>query len=387
MSSLWNVSVINKGKDWVDLAVSLDHPDAGAFPEDPTFALCLLTQEAYGFDSKYNYIPTSALGEQIPHDRSYQPHDLEERVKEFIVKTTIYETQNCPFDEYEAHRRTDEEVVALGFTKDSQEWENAWQDKWRDFWSNPNNLPSAKYRIWVTDPKWIAHLTVGQSFDSAAYSEHGPWINDNRSVLIEVPADAVARKAVAGFNSSEVPPRSTEMNAELIRSMAQGNTPFTNAEIQEALNAHFEFLNSGGAGGRFERLHVAGLPLNIYLSNGSKGKHLEWRHKLVAKGSSITNADLSFADLSGCICEGVNFSGSKFNGALLTDSFFSAANFEGAIMQGADFTGCDLTNASFKNADLRNADFEIANCEGADFTGAKLEGARFPGANLNNIKR
>lgn len=387
MSSLWNVSVIDKGNDWVDLSVQLSHPDAGPFPEDPVFALCLLTQEAYGFDNNYNYIPKSPLAEQIPHDRSYQPHDLAARVNEFVKRTVVFETRNCPFDEYEAHRKMDEQVLALGIAKDSEGWEDAWQDKWRDFWANPDNLPNAKYRVWVTDPKWLVHLTVGQAFDSAAYSENGPWINDNRSVEIEVPGDAQARRAIPGFNQSEVPPRDTQMNTELIRSLALNSKPFSNAEIQDALNAHATFLNSGGAGGRFERLQVAGLPLNVYLSKGNAGAHLEWRHKQLARGSTVTNADFSFADLSGCMCEQVNFTASKFNGAMLTDGFFSGAIFENAVMQGADFTGSDLTNASFKNADLRNADFEIANCEGADFTGAKLEGARFPGANLKNIKR
>lgn len=387
MSSLWSVSVINKGKDWIDLKVVLDHPDAGSFAEDPVFALCLLTQEAYGFDDKYNYVANSPLAEQIPHDKSYQPYDVAPRVAEFIRKVVVYETRNCPFDEFEAHRKTDEQVLAMGINKDDEAWENVWQDKWRAYWGNPDSLPNGFYRIWVTGPEWIQHLSIGQTFDSAAYSEDGPWINYNRVVSIEEPADAQARAAVPGFQGSEVLPRKTEMNAGLIRTMAMASVPFTNTEIQQALLAHKQFLDSGGAGGRFERLQVAGLPLNVYISNGSVGKHLEWRHKQVPRGSSITNADFSYADLSGCMCENVTFAGSVFKGALLTDSFFAGASFEGASMVDTDFTGCDLTNVSFKNADLRNADFEIANCTGADFTGANLAGASFKGTNLDGVIR
>lgn len=59
MNTMWDVSVINKGTNWIDLEVALGYPDAGSFPEDPVFALLLLTDKAYGLDDNYKYIPIS----------------------------------------------------------------------------------------------------------------------------------------------------------------------------------------------------------------------------------------------------------------------------------------------------------------------------------------
>ncbi len=41
--------MIRKGSKWIDLEVMMCHPDAGDLPEDPAFALLLLTSEAYCF--------------------------------------------------------------------------------------------------------------------------------------------------------------------------------------------------------------------------------------------------------------------------------------------------------------------------------------------------
>ena len=54
MSDLWDIDILNRGKDWVDLKVTLHHPDAGPFPESPGFALQLLLIPAFGWDSSGN---------------------------------------------------------------------------------------------------------------------------------------------------------------------------------------------------------------------------------------------------------------------------------------------------------------------------------------------
>ncbi len=387
MSSMWNVSVINKGEKWIDLEVVLAHPDAGSFAEDPVFALELLTSEAYGFDDNYNRVATSPLSESINFDDSYLPSSLSPRVDEFIEKVVIYEAHNIPFDESDAHAKVDEQVLALGVDRDDDEWDGHWDDFWRDFWHSKENLPWARYRIWVTDEKWIEHMELGQEFDTASYSEYGPWIDEDRMISLEDEGDSAARKGVEGFHQSEIPPGNNMMDTELIRSMAENSDAISKEEIDEKLAEHAKFLASGGANGSFMRLEVAGIPLNIYQGAGSEGSQLEIRMKKFEPGTSLAGKDLSYADLSGALCEHVDFSGANLDGAILTDGFFANASFEGASMRNIDFSGADFTNASFKNANLQDGDFEIVNCSNADFTGANIKGATFKGANLTGIKR
>ncbi|MFT5646267.1 MAG: hypothetical protein ACI976_000945 [Aureispira sp.] len=196
------------------------------------------------------------------------------------------------------------------------------------------------------------------------------------------------RKYIEGFNQSEIPPRDSDMDAILIKSMALGSTPFTKDAIKKMLEEHANFINSGGGGGRFQRLHLSGIPMNIYIGGKEgKGKQLEVRMKHFSSEVSLENAALTYSDFAGVIAEEVDFQGAKLDHSLLTDAFLAGANFDNSSAVGADFTGADLTGASFVNADLRNADFEISNCTGVDFSGANLDGALFKGTTLNGVRR
>lgn len=196
------------------------------------------------------------------------------------------------------------------------------------------------------------------------------------------------RKYIEGFKHSEAPPRDSDMDATLIRSMAAGASPFTKEEVEEMLEEHDKFIHSGGSGGRFERLQLSGIPMNIYMGGkGKEGKQFEVRMKHFSAEVSLENTALTYSDFAGAIAEEVNFQGAKLDHSLLTDAFLAGANFDNSSAVGADFTGADLTGASFVNADLRNADFEICNCTGVDFTGANIEGASFKGTSLNGIRR
>lgn len=186
MSSMWDVSVIGKGKKWIDMEVLLAHPDAGNFPEDPAFALALLTSEAYSFDKDYNRVATSRLSQEIPFDDSYLPSSLGPIADKFIEKVLIYQACNVPFIEDEAHEKVGQKVKDnLGIDEDHEDWDDEWEEEWRNFWDNAENLPLAKYRIWVTDEQWIEHLNVGKHFDTASFSENGPWIKENRLIVPE----------------------------------------------------------------------------------------------------------------------------------------------------------------------------------------------------------
>ena len=158
-------------------------------------------------------------------------------------------------------------------------------------------------------------------------------------------------------------------------------------ELRKKIAAHALFLNSGGLNGKFERLEVSGMPMNVYMGNGKEGAHLAIPMKDIRQSKILKGALLSKSDLAGCKAEGTDFSKAILQGAMLTDGFFAGANFENADLSYADFTGSDLKNANFKNANLTGTDFEICDCSDADFRGAVLVGSSFKGTKLNGALR
>ncbi len=195
------------------------------------------------------------------------------------------------------------------------------------------------------------------------------------------------RKAILGFKDSEIPPRSSNMDLDLIRSMAEASDELLQEIIRSMIIEHKDFITTGGDTGQFEGLEAAGMPMNIFMGSASRGTQFDANMKKIGKLSDLSEANLTLSNFSGSLCEEVNFSKTILNKAMFTDAFFKDSNFEGSTCHGTDFTNSDLRYANFRNADLTNADFEIANCEFADFTGAKLDGASFKGTNLENIKR
>ena len=152
MSTMLSIKVINKGLSWIDLEVKMAHPNAPNFTEQKAFVLMILAEQAYDFDNSYNYVPNCPLGMAIPSDEVSELDYFESIADEYIEKVIIYETLNFPRGGAEA--------------------------------------PVAKYRIWVTDTKWIAHLQPDIYYESAAYGEK-PWINENISINLPTPKDAI----------------------------------------------------------------------------------------------------------------------------------------------------------------------------------------------------
>lgn len=388
MSDMWSVEVVNRGERWVDLCVRQRHPDAGAMPEDKQFALSLLLNEAYGYDDKWQRRATSPLGEQFPIDRYWDAEVVAQRQDEFIESVRIYRQVNAPFNEKAAHAAVDRKVLEKGIERDGDDWEDEWTSEWNAWWAADDGPPIATYRIVVTDPRWLAHLTLGQSFDSAAYCLSGERLGENRDEAPPLPADARARPGLSDFPMAQVPRGERSMNPELIAGLAASSEPLAGAGLAAAVAAHREFLASGGRGGAWQLLSVSGMPLCIYTgARGASGEQLVLRHKTIAAGSELGGQELAHADLSGSVCRGVRFAGATISDCAAIDAFFDDADFSQAVLRGTDFSGSSLQRCSFRGADLRGADFEHTDCTGADFTGAKLEGARFPGAILEGVRR
>ncbi len=385
MSEMYDVTVVNRGSTWVDLEVRQVHPDAGRVSESRGFALQLILVEAYRFDDQYHRVPNGPLGEAVEFDTSYDAEAVEEFADTYVKSSHAYHAVNVPFVEEAAHAAVDERVLARGIGKGSEGWEDAWQDEWREWWQRPDGPPYVTLRVEVTDPRWIAHLQPGRTFDTAAWAPEGPYVDGNRDEQPGFPADALVPAERIDFALSHVPRGERSMDPNLVQSLAFAGEALQGAALEEAARAHAEFLESGGRGGDWQLLSVSGMPLCIYTgAKGEEGAQLVLRPKRVAEGASLAGRDLAHADLSGSLCRGVVFAGAKLDRSVAIDALFDGADFGGASLRSIDFSGSSLRGCRF---DLRGADFEHTDCTGADFTGARLEGARFPGSILEGIRR
>jgi hypothetical protein len=197
--------------------------------------------------------------------------------------------------------------------------------------------------------------------------------------------DGIGNPLAEVFPLSDVEPRHDEIDMELIESLAKSDVLNTKA-LTEMLDAHREFLNAGGANGRFEQLYAASLPLNIYVPQAKAGKQLKPGMKTLSTAFSFADRDVRAAEFTACIADSIDFGRANLSGSLLTNGYFRGANFDGADLTDVDFTGSDLSGASFRYAQLEGADFEITNLTGADFTGANTTDATFKGANITDVK-
>lgn len=261
------------------------------------------------------------------------------------------------------------------------------------YWQmDPREFTDALYQASLprdTPPATVEELLQKQGLSAAEARAMRSWLGDSAVILLHqsLTAAGVERQKLAkrfpGANGTS----KRSMDLAMVEQLASSGDAMEEAEWQDALADHKEFLSSGGAGGRWDLFSVSGLPLCIYRGGGAAkaGKQLVLRLKSI-KGCSAKGTDLSYADISGACCDGVDFSGADLSHSILIDSFFTEATFKGAKLEGVDFSGARLHRANFQGADLRGADFEAADLTGADFRKAVLTGAKFPGAILTDVK-
>jgi hypothetical protein len=108
----------------------------------------------------------------------------------------------------------------------------------------------------------------------------------------------------------------------------------------------------------------------------------QWRRQKPEAPLSLSEADLTEANLRGANLAWAELAGAVLAEADLTGADLRLANLTGADLRLANLTGADLRLADLTGADLTGADLRRANLAGANLAGANLAGANLTGANL-----
>ncbi len=131
MGALFEVEVDEIRGTRIELTLVTLDSDAGPFAADAGFALRLLHGPAFEVDEYLSYRGTSPLGEAVTLDESQSERWMRENASRFVAAVSV-------------------EPPGL-----------------------PDEVPTgtkARYEIEVTDPKWLEHLSTGQTWASVAYS-------------------------------------------------------------------------------------------------------------------------------------------------------------------------------------------------------------------------
>jgi hypothetical protein len=189
------------------------------------------------------------------------------------------------------------------------------------------------------------------------------------------------------FPLSDQPGSSTAaINSRLMNQMALSAPPVKPAELKRIMEAHHQFLSSGGAGGQWQTVHVSGLVLGIYTGSRHKeGEQAAFDRRHLPPKLDMAGIPLPFANFCACHAPKVDFSDADLSHCLFTDAMLQGCLFAETNLSGTDFSRASLQGANFMNANLYGADFENCNLTGANFRGADLRESRFPGAILKDV--
>jgi hypothetical protein len=159
MSSLWRVRVCESGDETATLDLQAIHPDAGPLPTSKVFAFRLLADRAPDRLAREE-------GEQAYWDEAV----MARKANEVIASVEVSRARNFPFDEDTARRDVEAELRAKGLDpRDQEAWMSAFHEAWRELWNDPDRVPSATLTIRLADPSWLAGLSPGTEWDTAAY--------------------------------------------------------------------------------------------------------------------------------------------------------------------------------------------------------------------------
>lgn len=103
-------------------------------------------------------------------------------------------------------------------------------------------------------------------------------------------------------------------------------------------------------------------------------------------GANLRGADWNDVDLSGASLVGANLAGADFTGSLLSDVNLTGANLQRCSLALVNLSGANLKGANLTEAILTNANLSDANLTDANLTGADLQGAGLVRTKLAGVK-
>jgi hypothetical protein len=169
MSALWNINVLETGKDWAILEVRQAHPDAGPFPESRGFALRLLHEQAWELDSSGAYKATSPLGKACDSKQVLDESWIAANAGRLIAAIATEGPAREALDEDAAVRLVADQLGMGGIDQLSEAERARFDAAYDKLWKDPAKMPARRYRITVADPAFVSHLAPGATWASAAY--------------------------------------------------------------------------------------------------------------------------------------------------------------------------------------------------------------------------
>jgi hypothetical protein len=169
-TALWHVEVISRAGDTAQLAVRVANADAGPFMTDKAFVLRMLYEPAAELNTDYQRIALGPLGSAIDDDTIDDDGWLAAHGDEFIKSIELDRVVNGDVTRETSRAKIEQGLISEGRQRGNPDWEELVLERMKQFWSEPKNLPSAIYIIRATNEKWLAHLTPGQRWSSAAYA-------------------------------------------------------------------------------------------------------------------------------------------------------------------------------------------------------------------------
>lgn len=337
--------------------------DAGyhdPLPDDPSFFLRALHDNAEGHP----------LGERITIDQILDEDWVDAETWRFIESAELRASRNDPL--------TPQAWAELPRSFPRNQGEGCFADE--------DHMVQGDFDVRVTDARWLAHLALGESWETASYpTESHPRPEDAPPVVAEEPAPAPAVPSL-------IDPAS-------MRSIAEADDPMTDAELAALVEAHRCWLASGGGepDSEFDRFFFVPRPWEVLVAAGyaialfkgpagSEGEQACLRFGNLGEGRDLRGLDLSWADLTGVVGERADLRNARLRGATATDAHLAGVNLSGADLMAADLSRSDLRNADLTDADLRHTDLERADLSGADFTGARVGGILLENARLDGIR-
>jgi uncharacterized protein YjbI with pentapeptide repeats len=127
--------------------------------------------------------------------------------------------------------------------------------------------------------------------------------------------------------------------------------------------------------------------------SNSPGVGVDWadcrKRNLILSGSTLTDADMSGADLASTDLRDSKLDGVNFTKATLLRTYMNAstlvgANFNKAVGYRTHFDGANLTGADLEKSEMQRADFSNATLRDVNFSKSELGRARFAGATIDN---